>query len=66
MKEKIKQFGVFIKRKLGFCNFKGCWKRGYYELELPRINLKRNLCEKHLENIVEDIKNDPSSEFIEL
>lgn len=53
MKEKIIGIQAFIKRKLGFCNTKGCWERADYDIEIPNIKVKRCLCEKHLEKFID-------------
>lgn len=53
--EKIIGIQAFIKRKLGFCNTKGCWRRAEYDIEIPVIKAKRCLCEKHLDEILNEI-----------
>ncbi|CUO91287.1 Uncharacterised protein [Clostridium baratii] len=55
MRDKIKNIIVFIKRKLGFCNFNGCWRRAYCELEISQYKVKRNLCEKHFDKFIDEL-----------
>lgn len=53
--EKIISIQAFIKRKLGFCNTKGCWNIAYYDVEIPNIKVKRCLCKKHLAELINEI-----------
>lgn len=46
---------VFVKRKLGFCNTKGCWEIVDYDVEIPNIKVKRCLCKKHLAELINEI-----------
>ena len=55
MIEKIISIQAFIKRKLGFCNTKGCWKKADYDIEIPIIKAKRCLCEKHLKEFMDEM-----------
>ena len=40
-----------IKGLLGFCQFKGCWERHKYKVELGTLGIKRCLCEKHTKDL---------------
>lgn len=49
MKEILIETKAFIKRKIGLCNAKGCYKKSIAEIKISHINLKRCLCKEHLE-----------------
>lgn len=49
MKGIILEARTFIKRNLGLCNTKGCYKKAIGEIRIDCINVKRCLCKKHLE-----------------
>lgn len=41
-----------IKGLLGFCQCVNCWYRAVAEMEIKPINKKLNVCEKHMNNII--------------
>lgn len=43
-----------VKNKLGICECKGCFRRGYALIRIPFINLERHICKKHLKEITKD------------
>ncbi|BDU81601.1 hypothetical protein [Clostridium perfringens] len=43
-----------IKGLLGFCQCVNCWHRAVAEMEIKPINKKLNVCEKHMNNIIND------------
>ena len=58
MKDILTQTKAFIKRKLGLCNSKGCYKKAIVEIKISCINTKRCLCKEHLEVFEELFKED--------
>lgn len=45
---------IKIKGLLGFCQCVNCWHRAVAEMEIKPINKKLNVCEKHMNNIIND------------
>ena len=43
-----------LKGLLGFCQCVNCWHRAVAEMEIKPINKKLNVCEKHMNNIIND------------
>lgn len=48
MKDKLNAAVGNIKTKLGLCCCTRCFHRAIVDVEFPRINVKRSLCNKHL------------------
>jgi len=49
----MSKLGAKIKFNLGICNTKWCCKKAEYELNIPILGVKRNLCEKHMKETEE-------------
>ncbi|MBO3419379.1 hypothetical protein [Clostridium perfringens] len=43
-----------IKGLLGFCQCVNCWHRVVAEMEIKPINKKLNVCEEHMNHIIND------------
>lgn len=43
-----------IKGLLGFCQCVNCWHRAVAEMEIKSINKKLNVCEEHMNHIIND------------
>ncbi|XZM32546.1 hypothetical protein ACSXAY_11530 [Clostridium perfringens] len=43
-----------IKGLLGFCQCVNCWHRAVAEMEIKPISKKLNVCEVHMNNIIND------------
>lgn len=43
-----------IKGLLGFCQCVNCWHRAVAEMEIKPINKKLNVCEEHMNHIIND------------
>lgn len=51
MKDKLIVLNEAIKTKLGLCCSKGCFHRAVVDVNLPQVNIKRCLCDKHLKKL---------------
>lgn len=49
MDSKFNKISRKIKRMFGLCEYRGCVRRTYADVEIPAINVKRGLCIKHTE-----------------
>lgn len=44
-----------LKSMLGFCTCKGCFRRAVVDIEISKINHKGCLCDKHYDEILENL-----------
>ncbi|WP_185966674.1 hypothetical protein [Clostridium sp. HBUAS56017] len=42
-----------IKNRLGLCTCKRCLRKANYEIEIPLVQYSGNLCDKHLNELIE-------------
>lgn len=52
MSNKIDSIIRKIKKFLGLCEYKHCFHRSIAEINIPAINVKRGICNKHLQEIM--------------
>lgn len=45
---------IKIKGLLGFCQCVNCWHRSVAEMEIKATNKKLNVCEEHMNHIIND------------
>lgn len=55
MKDKINVAIGTIKNKLGICCCTGCFHKSVAHIELPQVNVKRELCDKHLKELQKEL-----------
>lgn len=45
-----------LKKLLGLCECKGCYKQAKYEMSIKSTNINKNLCKKHMLEITREAK----------
>lgn len=55
-----------LKASLGLCSRRGCFRRAVVDIEIPVLNHKGCLCEKHFDEVLEIVNDEEIKKVLKI